>query len=75
LLRPDLPGTDPMSKKIGYLSPTGMQVYAKFLQQYGMTKDVVPVSAIATNQFIDFANDFDHQTVIALAKNWPSSAK
>jgi NitT/TauT family transport system substrate-binding protein len=76
LLRPDLPGgADPMSKKIGALSLTGMQVYAKVLQQYGMTKDVVPVSAVATNEFIDFANDFDHRTVIALAKNWPSSAK
>jgi NitT/TauT family transport system substrate-binding protein len=73
LLRPDLPGTDPMSKKIGYLSPTSMQLYARVLQQYGTTKDVVPVSAIVTDQFIEFANDFDHQSVITLAKNWPAN--
>jgi len=67
-LRPDLPGTDPMSKRIGALPLTGMQIYAKTLQQYGMTKEVVPVSAIATNEFIDFANDFDHKAAIAAAK-------
>jgi NitT/TauT family transport system substrate-binding protein len=67
-LRPDLPGTDPMSKRIGALQLTGMQIYSQTLQQYGMTKEVVPVSAIATNAFIDYANDFDHKAAIEAAK-------
>jgi ABC-type nitrate/sulfonate/bicarbonate transport system substrate-binding protein len=69
-LRPDLPGTDPAGMRIGALATTGMQIYARDLQQYGMTKDVVPVSAVVTNQFIDFANAFDHQAAIAAAKNY-----
>jgi NitT/TauT family transport system substrate-binding protein len=70
LLRADLPGTDPMSKRIGALQPNGMQIVARDLQQYGMTKDVVPVSAILTNQFIDFANDFDHRAAMDAAKRY-----
>ena len=67
-LRPDLPGTDPNSKRIGALQLTGLQIYAKTMQQYGMTKEVVPVPAIATNALIDYANDFDHKAAIAAAK-------
>jgi len=33
-----------------------------------MTKEVVPVPAIATNALIDYANDFDHKAAIAAAK-------
>ncbi len=67
-LRADIPGTDPMSKHIGALQLTGMQIYAKVLQQYGMTKEVVPVNDVVTNAFIDYANDFDHKAAIAAAK-------
>jgi NitT/TauT family transport system substrate-binding protein len=70
LLRPDLPGLDPMSNRIGALATTGMQIYARDLQQYGMTKDVVPVSAVVTNDYIDFANAFDHKAAIAAAKSY-----
>jgi NitT/TauT family transport system substrate-binding protein len=69
LLRPDLPGTDPMSKTIGRLNPIGMQLYAKILAQYGMTKEIVPVSAVVSNQFIDYANDFDHKAAMEAAKH------
>jgi hypothetical protein len=33
-----------------------------------LTKQLVPASAIATDQFTAFANDFDHKTVVAAAK-------
>jgi NitT/TauT family transport system substrate-binding protein len=68
LLQNDLPGADPSSKKIGYLSPQGIEFYSKFLTDAGLTHEVVPGSAIVTNQFIDYANDFDHQALIAYAK-------
>ncbi len=74
LLRADLPGTDPMAKNIGGFNPLGIQLYAKVLQQYGMTKDVVPVSAILTNAFIPFANDFDHRAAMDAAKRYQPGA-
>jgi NitT/TauT family transport system substrate-binding protein len=70
LFENDLPAADPSNKRIGYLSPQGIELYSKLLTDYGVTKQVVPVSAIVTDQFIPFANDFDHQAVITLAKNW-----
>jgi NitT/TauT family transport system substrate-binding protein len=65
----DLPAADPLSKKIGYMPPVGMAVYCTFLHDSGLTSQVVPASAIVTNQFIDFANDYDHPALIARVKN------
>jgi NitT/TauT family transport system substrate-binding protein len=69
LIQDYLPAANPASKRIGYLSPQGLEVYSKLLTDFGITPRVVPSSAIVTDQFIAFANDFDHQAVIALAKN------
>jgi NitT/TauT family transport system substrate-binding protein len=63
-----LPGIDPASKKIGYISPRGLQIYSQFMADNGLTKSVVLVSSVLTDQFIDYANDFDHQAFIARVK-------
>ncbi len=68
LLENYLPAADPSSKRIGYLPPRGLQVYSQMLADYGITHQVVPISAVTTDQFITFANDFDHRAVIAQAK-------
>jgi NitT/TauT family transport system substrate-binding protein len=70
LLAPDqLPGFDPSSKRIGYQSPLGVGVLTKFLYESGATSEVVPASAVLTNQFIASANDFDHEAFIARVKH------
>ena len=63
-----LPGFDPSSKTIGKMSATGMGILANFLYQNGLTPQLVPTSALVTDQFITFANDFDHKAFIAQAK-------
>jgi NitT/TauT family transport system substrate-binding protein len=63
-----LPGFDPTSKTIGKMSATGMGFLANFLNQNGLTKTVVPTSAIVSDQFIAYANDFNHLAFIAQAK-------
>jgi NitT/TauT family transport system substrate-binding protein len=68
-LEGELPATDPANKRIGAFSMTGMQIYAQTLYDYGKTANVVPAAAIATNEFIAYANDFDHRAVIALAES------
>jgi ABC-type nitrate/sulfonate/bicarbonate transport system substrate-binding protein len=68
LLQGDLLAADPANKRIGYLSPLGLGVLSKVLQDYGLTHSLVPASAITTDQFIAFANDFDHRAVVAYAK-------
>ena len=62
---------DPSSKHIGLLSPRSMDLYGKALADYGFTRTAVPGSAIATDQFIAAANDFDHAAVVRLAKGMP----
>jgi NitT/TauT family transport system substrate-binding protein len=68
-LEGELPATDPSSKKIGAFSMTGVQIYSQTMYDYGKTSTVVPAAAVATNEFIAYANDFDHQAVIAFAKS------
>ena len=63
-----LPGVDPTSKTIGYMSPRGLQIYSQFMADNGLTKGVVPISAVLTNQFIGPANDFDHLAFIKRVK-------
>jgi ABC-type nitrate/sulfonate/bicarbonate transport system substrate-binding protein len=63
-----LPGIDPLSKRIGYISPRGVDVYSNYLYSRGITTKVIPASVLVTNQFIDYANDFDHAAFIAHAK-------
>jgi NitT/TauT family transport system substrate-binding protein len=63
-----LPGYNPDSKTIGKMSTNGMGFLAQFLYQNGLTKEVVPTSAIVDDQFITYANDFDHAAFAAEAK-------
>jgi NitT/TauT family transport system substrate-binding protein len=69
LLQDDIPYIDPRTGRIGALSLPMMQLYAQALADFGVTSTVVPVNEIATNAFIDYANDFDHQAVVTRAKN------
>ena len=63
-----LPAADPSNPRIGYLPPRGIALYSQVLTDYGVTRQIVPVGEVVTDQFIAFANDFDHNAVIALAR-------
>jgi NitT/TauT family transport system substrate-binding protein len=65
----DFPAADPSSRRIGLLSPGGLQLYSRYLADYGMTQTLVPGATIATDQFIPFANAFDHKKIEAFAKS------
>jgi ABC-type nitrate/sulfonate/bicarbonate transport system substrate-binding protein len=67
-LEDDLPGADPSNQRIGAFPLRDMAVLSRTLHDYGMTSTVVPAGAVVTNQFVAYANDFDHRAVIALAK-------
>jgi NitT/TauT family transport system substrate-binding protein len=63
-----LPAADPANPHIGLFPLAGEDVYSKLLADFGLTKAPVPVSAVVTNQFNAFANDFDRAAVAALAQ-------
>jgi NitT/TauT family transport system substrate-binding protein len=63
-----LPGADPTSKTIGALGTRNASVLAKWMADNGMAAHVVPATAIVTDQFIPYANDFDHKALIARVK-------
>jgi NitT/TauT family transport system substrate-binding protein len=63
-----LPGFDPMSPTTGKLSRTGIGVLAQFLHDNGLSAEVVPTSALVTDRFLAYANDFDKKAFIARAK-------
>jgi NitT/TauT family transport system substrate-binding protein len=67
LLQGDLPAADPSNKRIGFVDLKGVALYCRFMNNAGLTKQLVPASAIATDQFIAFANDFDRKVVEAAA--------
>jgi NitT/TauT family transport system substrate-binding protein len=60
----DLLGVDPTSKTIGEMPLRGHDVYDRFLADNGVTKTDVPAAAVVTNEFISYANDFDHKAFI-----------
>jgi NitT/TauT family transport system substrate-binding protein len=64
-LQNDLAGADPASPRIGYMPPSGITIYTTFFYNAGLTSTIVPASAIVTNQFIPYANDFDKKAWIA----------
>jgi NitT/TauT family transport system substrate-binding protein len=68
LSQDQLPGVNPASKRIGAIPLLGVGVYNKFLTANGAISKPIPAGDIVTNQFIDFANDFDHPAFIAKAK-------
>jgi NitT/TauT family transport system substrate-binding protein len=67
-LQNELVGGDPSSTKIGQMPVNGVQLYCQFLQNAGLTPALVPASAVITNQFIAFANNFDKKAWIAEVK-------
>lgn len=69
LLKGEFDVADLTVKKIGYLPPEGVDLYINFLADNGLTKQKAPVSAVVQNQFIDFANDFNHAAVQAQARS------
>jgi hypothetical protein len=42
------------------------------MTEVGITKTVMPVSQVVTDEFIEFANNFDHRAVERYAKSLPS---
>jgi NitT/TauT family transport system substrate-binding protein len=68
IFQSDFPAANPANKRIGAFPLRAIQLYCTYLYNAGLTKDVVPADAIVTNQFVAFANDFDHRAVIAQAK-------
>jgi NitT/TauT family transport system substrate-binding protein len=67
-LESDLPAVDLSNPKIGYLPLRGIEVYSKFIASKGMTKNVVPATDLVTNEFVQYANDFDKKAWIAQVK-------
>jgi ABC-type nitrate/sulfonate/bicarbonate transport system substrate-binding protein len=59
----DLPAADPDNKRIGAISMAGMQAYIQLLADAGVTKTAIPAAQVVSDQFIEFANDFDHKSV------------
>jgi NitT/TauT family transport system substrate-binding protein len=68
LIQGQLPGVDPLSKKIGYIPPRSVTAYVKYLVANGQMRAPIPTSVLVTDQFIDYANDFDHKAFIARVK-------
>jgi ABC-type nitrate/sulfonate/bicarbonate transport system substrate-binding protein len=64
----DLPASDPENRRIGEISMTGMQAYIQLMTDVGITKTAMPVSQVVTDQFIKFANDFDHKSIARYGK-------
>jgi NitT/TauT family transport system substrate-binding protein len=64
----DLPAADPDNQRIGAISMTGMQSYIQLMTDAGITKTAIPVSQVVTDEFIEFANGFDHKSIQQFAK-------
>jgi NitT/TauT family transport system substrate-binding protein len=67
-LRDHLVGADPTVPMLGETPISGLALYCKLLYDMGRTSVLVPASAVATNQFIAYANDFDKKAWIAEVK-------
>jgi NitT/TauT family transport system substrate-binding protein len=63
LLEGDLPANDPANHRIGYVSGTGLALLSQALVTDGFALQPVPPSAIATNAFLTYTNDFNHNAV------------
>ncbi|MGD1070507.1 MAG: ABC transporter substrate-binding protein [Bryobacteraceae bacterium] len=68
----DLPAADPANRRIGAISMTGTQAYIQLMADAGVIKTAIPASQVVTDQFIEFANDFDHKSIEQFAKSAPS---
>jgi ABC-type nitrate/sulfonate/bicarbonate transport system substrate-binding protein len=67
----DLPAADPNNRRIGAISMAGVQAYIQLMKDAGVTKTAIPASQVVTDEFIEFANDFDHKSVEQYAKSGP----
>ena len=61
-------GGNPASMRIGEMPLRGMKILTKFMYDNGMTSALVPAQAEVTDQFITYANDFDHKAFAEQAK-------
>jgi len=61
----DLPAADPLNKRIGAISLAGMQAYIQLMADAGIIKRVMPASEVVTDEFVEFANGFDHRSVMS----------
>jgi ABC-type nitrate/sulfonate/bicarbonate transport system substrate-binding protein len=61
-------GNNPTSPTIGLMPPRGVAVFTKFMYDNGLTTTLVPAQAVVTDQFIQYANDFDHNAFIRKVK-------
>jgi hypothetical protein len=63
-----LAGADPTSMQIGAMPLRKMRLLTHFMYDNGLTSVLVPADAVITDDFIPYANDFDHKAFIAQAK-------
>ena len=63
----DFPAANPANPRIGLILPRDMVLYSRYLADYGFMKAPVVGANVATDQFIGFANDFDHKAVVKQA--------
>jgi len=68
----DLPAADSNNRRIGAISESGTQAYIQLMAQAGAIKAPIPASQVLTDEFIAFANDFDHEAVRRLAATLPT---
>jgi NitT/TauT family transport system substrate-binding protein len=68
----DLPAADPANHRIGAISLTGTQAYIQLMVDAGVSRTSVPASQVVTDEFIAFANDFDHRSVQRFAAAAPT---
>jgi NitT/TauT family transport system substrate-binding protein len=68
LIQGQLPGVNPLSTTIGYIPPRSVTAYVKYLVANGAMSAPIPTPALVTDEFIAYANDFDHKAWIATAK-------
>jgi NitT/TauT family transport system substrate-binding protein len=69
LMQNDLLASDTSDRRIGSMSPKDLELYSRYLVDYGFAHQVVPGAAVVTDQFVDYANDFDHQALAKYAKS------
>jgi NitT/TauT family transport system substrate-binding protein len=69
LLQDDFPAANPANPRIGLMSSKNVQLYGTYMADYGMLHAPIPAS-IATDQFIAFANDFNHQALENFARSF-----
>jgi ABC-type nitrate/sulfonate/bicarbonate transport system substrate-binding protein len=68
LLQDFFPAADLSNPRIGLVSARNIEIYARYLADYGFLHVVPPGSAVATDRFIAYANGFDRRAIEAYAR-------